>query len=318
LRWESNSCIEGDPGFVGTIQIAKLPDGISESPYDASAGAYAVNCGITASASGSSARYSFSWAKSGLKNPLLMFALPHHVDAFDLATSRLITPIKLDTTTKGKAQGLLADQWTMVEKLYTDMGFEPYSVVNGPITNLSDAARTIISKVGAAEIEQDVMSQCCLDSMYFSGKGLGKFAMMVYALHEMALNPTLAKKGLTKLKAAIKVFIDNKQKNPLVYEEQWGGVVSTAGMDGDAGADFGGSYYNDHHFHYGYFVYTAAVIGYFDSAWLAESKNREWVNMLLRDFANPVCDDYFPFSRAFDWYNGHSWVSQPLSMILSV
>jgi endo-1,3(4)-beta-glucanase len=32
-----------------------------------------------------------------------------------------------------------------------------------------------------------------------------------------------------------------------------------------------------------------------------------WVNMLVRDFANPVCDADFPFSRAFDWYHGHSW-----------
>jgi endo-1,3(4)-beta-glucanase len=143
--------------------------------------------------------------------------------------------------------------------------------------------------------------------MYFSGKGLGKFAMMVYVLHDMALNPELAAKGLEKLKAAFQVFIDNQQQNPLAYEECWRGVVSVAGLGGDAGADFGGSYYNDHHFHYGYHVFTAAVIGFFDSAWLADAKNRDWVNMLVRDFANPVCDDFFPFSRAFDWYNGHSW-----------
>jgi endo-1,3(4)-beta-glucanase len=29
--------------------------------------------------------------------------------------------------------------------------------------------------------------------------------------------------------------------------------------------------------------------------------------MLVRDFANPICDDDFPFSRAFDWFHGHSW-----------
>src|SRR5699024_11485837 len=33
-----------------------------------------------------------------------------------------------------------------------------------------------------------------------------------------------------------------------------------------------------------------------------------WVNMLIRDAGNPASDDaLFPFSRAFDWYHGHSW-----------
>lgn len=29
--------------------------------------------------------------------------------------------------------------------------------------------------------------------------------------------------------------------------------------------------------------------------------------MLARDFANPVSDSLYPFSRSFDWYMGHSW-----------
>ena len=29
--------------------------------------------------------------------------------------------------------------------------------------------------------------------------------------------------------------------------------------------------------------------------------------MLTRDFANPVSDSLYPFSRSFDWYMGHSW-----------
>jgi endoglucanase Acf2 len=64
------------------------------------------------------------------------------------------------------------------------------------------------------------------------------------------------------------------------------------------------------HFHFGYFVYTAAVIGYLDPGWLTTGTNKAWVNMLVRDYANPVTTDpYFPFSRSFDWYQGHSWAS---------
>jgi len=79
----------------------------------------------------------------------------------------------------------------------------------------------------------------------------------------------------------------------------WGGVVSTASyVTGDSGADFGNTYYNDHHFHYGYFIYTAAVIGTLDPTWLAA--NQDYVNALVRDIANPSeLDNYFPVSRMF-------------------
>ena len=117
----------------------------------------------------------------------------------------------------------------------------------------------------------------------------------------------LAQAGLTNLKAAFAVFASNQPIYPLVYETAWGGVVSTASyLTGDSGADFGNTYYNDHHFHYGYFIYAAAVIGYLDPSWLAN--NQDYVNTLVRDIANPSTqDNYFPVYRNFDWYHGHSW-----------
>jgi len=77
-------------------------------------------------------------------------------------------------------------------------------------------------------------------------------------------------------------------------------------VTGDSGADFGNTYYNDHHFHYGYHILTAAIIGYIDPSWVGP--NRDYVNMLVRDVANPSSKDrFFPTWRCFDWYHGHSW-----------
>lgn len=131
--------------------------------------------------------------------------------------------------------------------------------------------------------------------------------MIAYTLHDMVSCPDLAHKCLDKVKSTFDVFVRNGQPNPLTYDETWGGSVSTAGLQGDAGADFGNSYYNDHHFHYGYFVYTAAVITHLDPAWIRQENRMNWINMLVRDFANPVTDAEFPFSRSFDWFAGHSW-----------
>lgn len=87
----------------------------------------------------------------------------------------------------------------------------------------------------------------------------------------------------------------------------WGGVVSSATyVTGNDGADFGNTYYNDHHFHYGYHILAAAAIAHLDPTWM--QANKAYVNALVRDFANPSTKDtYFPLWRSMDWYHGHSW-----------
>jgi endo-1,3(4)-beta-glucanase len=64
---------------------------------------------------------------------------------------------------------------------------------------------------------------------------------------------------------------------------------------------------SDHHYHYGYFVHTAAIIRHLDPTWGASSA-ATFVQALLRDVANPSTEDpYFPVFRSFDWFMGHSW-----------
>ena len=48
--------------------------------------------------------------------------------------------------------------------------------------------------------------------------------------------------------------------NKLLYEDTWGGLH-------DEEYDFGNGMYNDHHFQYGYHIYTAAVLARADPAW---------------------------------------------------
>ena len=67
--------------------------------------------------------------------------------------------------------------------------------------------------------------------------------------------------------------------------------------------DFYNLVYTDHMFHYGYFIYASAVIARLDEdpAWF--TKYKPYVDLLVRDIANPSADDpYFPVSRTFDWF----------------
>ncbi|KAF2195462.1 glycoside hydrolase family 81 protein [Zopfia rhizophila CBS 207.26] len=315
---KDSATIVGPENFVGIIQVAKNPaNSTGEQAYDASAGSYAVNATLTGSVDGDSGSYTLAWNKEGILNQtLLMFALPHHVESFDEATAGALTDIELVTTTKGYAKAVAADKFTMVEKdLPTSIGFAPWIPAGGgggggsENNTLDSVTIAAVNSAGAIELAQDIIAQTRLDSMYYSGKGLAKFAGICYTLQTMAKNSQLAAAGLIKLKDAFNVFVNNTQPLPLVYDSKWKGVVSSGTYkNGDSGLDFGNAYYNDHHFHYGYFVWTAAVIGHLDPTWLEEETNKAWVSTLVRDYANPSdTDPYFPFQRSFDWFHGHSW-----------
>ena len=300
--------LQGAPKFQGFIQVAKVPSAGAETVYDEAAGAYPVAATVSGSVSGTAGTYKLTWTKQGVANrTLLQFALPHHISSL---TSGEMTNVKLQTTTKGMATGVVGNSWTLLEQnLPIDMGFAPWSPSIRGVSKVSAAAMKLINKAAESELSQDMKKQSNLNSMYYSGKALAKFAAITYAVHDVGKNATLAISGLQKLKTAFDTFVRNKQILPLVYESSWGGVVSSGTYQtGDSGLDFGNTYYNDHHFHYGYFVYAAAVIGYLDPNWLTQGTNKAWVNTLVRDYANSVTTDaYFPFSRSFDFFHGHSW-----------
>lgn len=313
LKLASKSSIRGPKGFSGTIQVAKNPASAGKSGekfYDNSAGVYPVAGHIAGSVTGDVGTYTLSWTKAGKHahgTPLIMFALPHHVQSFDKTTRGRVTDIRLRSTTKGNATAVIGETWSMVESnLPIDMGFAPWSPTKGSADSLPGEAQRAILKAAPTELSQDILEQSDLNSMYYSGKALSKFATLIYTVNQLANNAEIANGAFQNLTKAFDRFIQNEQQFPLAYDAVWKGAVSTAGYGGDLNSDFGNTAYNDHHFHYGYFIQAAAIIGALDPSWLA--KNKDWVNMLVRDAGNSIEDDrYFPFSRGFDWFNGHSW-----------
>jgi len=69
---------------------------------------------------------------------------------------------------------------------------------------------------------------------------------------------------------------------------------------------FGSDEYNDHHFHYGYFLYAAAVLARHDPS--VVTRYAPVMNLLAADIGSVGGTD-FPDRRAFDAYAGHSWAS---------
>jgi len=86
------------------------------------------------------------------------------------------------------------------------------------------------------------------------------------------------------------------------YNEELGTVI---GYPSGFGSD---TQLNDHHFHYGYFINAAAQVAMRDSTWA--SRWGGMVQLLIDDIANTNRNStMFPYLRAMDPYEGHSWAS---------
>lgn len=72
-------------------------------------------------------------------------------------------------------------------------------------------------------------------------------------------------------------------------------------------ASFGSDQFNDHQFHYGYFLYAAAV-AVTDRPTL-RAKLAPVIDLLGADIASTTTTTAFPQRRVFDAYAGHSWAS---------
>lgn len=112
---------------------------------------------------------------------------------------------------------------------------------------------------------------------------------------------------ISYLEASFAYWFNSSSSILPAYESKWGGIIDKSGVH-DVNVDFGNGYYNDHHFHYGYFLTGAAIIAKYDSTWLAAHKT--YINYFFRDIVNPsTSDPYFPVTRHRDWFAGHSWAS---------
>ena len=169
---------------------------------------------------------------------------------------------------------------------------------------------------------------------YFSGKMLAKLARIIQigleieslTLSSGDANSTwiteyraLNTRAVSRLRAGVEIWLNGSALSPLVYDESWGGIVGCGcDYDGensgcfnaypncpalvDPGQNYGSGFYNDHHFHYGYHIYAAAVLTQVDPVW--GRSFHDHVMSLVRDIANPSeSDPYFPMWRHKDWYN---------------
>ena len=139
------------------------------------------------------------------------------------------------------------------------------------------------------------------DDSYFGGKALYRDAQLLSLakqLGETDAATTIQNKLRDGLLAWITV--DNTNAKSLYYDTKIRGIVGIT-------PSFGSEEFNDHHFHYGYFIYAAAILAQYDNDFKAAYKDQ--VNLLVADIANYRSGELLPLRRNFDPYFGHSWAS---------
>jgi endo-1,3(4)-beta-glucanase len=182
-----------------------------------------------------------------------------------------------------------------------------WSVPRSPATGELDLAG--LSQDERAELAEQVAADVDATpafpaDTYFGGKALYRAAML-YRLATQLGADDAAQRIRTRLTDTLGQWTDPKgcatrDSFCFVYDEQAHGLV---GMT----PSFGSDEFNDHHFHYGYFLYAAGVLAQ-DDPDLA-NRYAPVMNLLAADLASSAGGGAFPDQRVFDAYASHSWAS---------
>jgi endoglucanase Acf2 len=136
---------------------------------------------------------------------------------------------------------------------------------------------------------------------YWDGKNFNRIAQLAHLAHQQGLFVE-RDSFLNYLKRALEDWFDGQVPYLFYLDNNWNVLQ---GYPSGFGAD---SQINDHNFHWGYFIMTAAAIAQYDPAWAVNYEGI--IELLVKDAANwERADGRFPYLRHFDPYAGHSWAA---------
>ncbi|KAJ1718776.1 hypothetical protein LPJ53_006319 [Coemansia erecta] len=246
--------------------------------------------------------FTLRWQTRGLGAPLV-YALPHHQMssiARDSSSFRWVDEVAAQWTSRGRMRAALGHQWQWTEDL-EPLGFSGQ-------TPLSDDAAVHLRQLVAVDAQSLTSdAQTLPQDPYFFGKAVAR-AMRIALIADEVGDTASCNLAVDHAIEWLEPWLDGNNSNTLVYDTEWSGIVSSAGL-ADPMADFGQGRYNDHHFHYGYFVYAAAALAKLRPEWAAE--RCEALDLFARDYFNIAANDdvHFPFIRCFDFFDGHSYAN---------
>ncbi|MBH2043560.1 MAG: hypothetical protein I8H87_08525 [Comamonadaceae bacterium] len=294
-----------------------------ESVLDRHANQYPVAGGVNLQYDGAAnATVRYSWRTEALDgtattgSQLLMMAFDAtHLKAMSGATTAALTY----RTNFGGMTGVVGSSWTQtlgipdILRHSSDPKQKELWMGSGRI-QAADKPALLASLAKDAALAKQYIPHCNYES-YLCGKYVGniaRLALIADQLGEIGARDQM----LDFLRQTLNPWFDGNDPSDPAYQDKIrighrdffqydtanGGVVTQRPFArNDFTEDFYNALYVDHMFHYGYYIYAAAVMGRYDPAWLATYK--EPVNTLVRDIANAsTLDKSFPITRTYDWF----------------
>ncbi|KAJ8530521.1 hypothetical protein ON010_g14391 [Phytophthora cinnamomi] len=280
--------------YSGAARLAIVPQGAPQAAVDAldkAAAIYPVGSSITTDVGSVNASYSFCWKtkrfldlgepnlKSTSTAELLMLANPHHAATLkpDSDVFQVLGQFG-HRTLKSNMTAVLGSCWEMQETLPT-ASFQEENVQIQP--QYLEAIKVALANDSNYTPEAE-------DPYYF-GKEIGRQARLVLIADKLD-EKEIRDEILDKLEEWLTPWMLGQNGDHFVYDRSWGGLCSLNGLKGVFWmTDFGNGWYNDHHFHYGYFLYAVAVVGKFRPDFV--KTHRTAVMSIVRDIASPDQSD---------------------------
>lgn len=170
--------------------------------------------------------------------------------------------------------------------------------------DLSDASAARMTVI-RAQLRRDLRATPAEPAdTYGGGKWLYRLANLL-SVAKAVHDPASAATARTKLQQALIEWTEadgcrTRATHCFVHDDRIGGVV---GLE----ASYGSDQFNDHDFHYGYFLYAAAVAAR-DRPSLVK-RIGPVIDLLAADIAAPTAQRGIPALRMYDPWAGHSWAS---------
>ena len=334
--------------FTGVVRLALLPPPSINTADDAAFKIYMQH--VRQYPIGASLSYVYNRNESevhirfttGGSGPLLMYMLPHHIELMNHAKDKAKLGKKeknvemehiLTSSASVSAQQALTMVYSIKGKLTPVVGFEWHLVYHIEHLHwdfdLPDDVDNEIMQSLRRQLKADVQIPISpAADPYAFGKEAGRVSRLALIAKSLG-DQDSQEKALQELKTKLEPWLIGANPDTLLYDETYGGLVTRTGV-ADQTADFGAGWYNDHHFHFGYFVHAAATIARLDTTFY--HKYRSALDSLVRDVCSlpdSIVDGredapanmtdaasnssmlytQFPPSRHKDFFDGHSWAS---------
>ena len=173
------------------------------------------------------------------------------------------------------------------------------------LSGLSDADRSELRQQVRADAAKELSGPALPTDTYFGGKSLYRLAQLTRLAEASGADKAAGDLRDHATKQMDEWLADSgscpaSTTRCFYYDTGYRGVVGRE-------ASFGADEFNDHHFHYGYFLAAAALLGQ-DHPDLLD-RWRPVLSALSEDVAAPAGNSQLPALRTFDPYAGHSWAS---------